>query len=869
MLTKDDPQVPAELRGPVPQQGPFKLLNSLDEAPAQQPPHFKRHLLRPEQLRSLAWMLAREGFESGAGEDVDLDIRDARGEQEPFVLEWRQLLTDARTSYSVDLRAKASYIVRGGILADRVGFGKTATTIGLIDATKHYPAPSVPRPENGSFIPAKGTLVIVPSNLLDQWAQEISKFVWDGSRLAGVNSGWAPGRTKQGCPLKVLTISTVSPLRLLTAGELAEADVVLVSYRLLFSRIYQERRENLAGGTSLASLMQCTRKLMSGDLMIGSGDKARMASSKTLVFPLLEMFWWRRVVFDEFHELESFQGDKQVILQHMRAHSRWGLTGTPPIDKIAGVIFMSSLFRCDLPGYLPVEKVPIKKGSRTLVEVPHMQYYEEDRLMRETAARFLDRFARQNTAELPHIALQQHTIPVWLTAAERALYLGEVHDTPEVNLQDEFLSPGKMQVVERLLKLCSHFQAGGGASSESAEVECARVGEEKSRRRAQEHRQLASCCRVLQILKGNAGNETWRKELDEMEASLKAQGRPAVDELAAQEVAAAEESTNDRCRQLAGHRPRDPALAAALAACVDGESGVGSLRHWEAFASTPRSSKETQELLAGQVKEQLENLLTFCSAVASHTYFEKVRRAFVEGWDRERRCCACSEEGLPLTRLAITPCAHAFCLACLRRSVEVHEACSFCRQPLKSTEVRPLEDTVEASHGAREWVQAPPAGSRFRKYGTKLAVLVQKLQELRRQDPAAKAILFVQFDDVKLQVAAALKESGMPTAQLRGSVSQRASVIRDWQEMQDSRTFVLLLSLAESASGTNLTAASHVVFLHPMLASTTERAVAQELQAIGRSRRHGQLRDTLHVWRFVTVGTVEQSITERHQGMIK
>ena len=45
----------------------------------------------------------------------------------------------------------------------------------------------------GYFIPAKATLVIVPSNLLDQWAQEISKFVWDGSRLVALNSGWKPG----------------------------------------------------------------------------------------------------------------------------------------------------------------------------------------------------------------------------------------------------------------------------------------------------------------------------------------------------------------------------------------------------------------------------------------------------------------------------------------------------------------------------------------------------------------------------------------------------------------------------------------------------------------------------------------------------
>jgi len=154
---------------------------------------------------------------------------------------------------------------------------------------------------------------------------------------------------------------------------------------------------------------------------------------------------------------------------------------------------------------------------------------------------------------------------------------------------------------------------------------------------------------------------------------------------------------------------------------------------------------------------------------------------------------------------------------------------------------------------------------KFARFGTKLAVLVHKLHELHQRDATAKAIVFVQFDDLKSQVAAALREGGLVAAQLKGSVSQRATIIRDWQENPDSRTFVLLLSLAESASGTNLTAGSHIVFVHPMLASTEERAAAQELQAIGRAQRHGQRRDTLHVWRFVTAGTLEEPITQRHQ----
>jgi len=52
--------------------------------------------------------------------------------------------------------------------------------------------------------------------------------------------------------------------------------------------------------------------------------------------------------------------------------------------------------------------------------------------------------------------------------------------------------------------------------------------------------------------------------------------------------------------------------------------------------------------------------------------------------------------------------------------------------------------------------------------------------------------------------------------------------------------------------------------MHPMEAATREEAVAFEMQAVGRVRRPGQQRK-IHIWRFVTVGTIEQQITEEHQ----
>lgn len=1010
---------PEDLTGAIPER-PFKLLDNRGDTPAPQPPRFGSQKLRPEQLRSFAWMLSREGHKNS----------DCGGssETEPFIVEWRrhwnpdgvdetendyeQIVEDAevlvrlppnelnedeteirgivksvsspqlvggtqiievqrlaepgklkvaiehvqwagkpmsvgsrvkvrqdvkcpsfgwggvtpvmtgivtkdqidtltvkyvihgnwrgrkvelesadavadensRPHVVVDLRIRACYSVQGGILADKVGYGKTATTIALIDATLDLPPPKVPDEESKCFFPAKGTLIIVPSNLFDQWLSEIAKFLWEGKSIrTGMRQGWSP----KGCPLRIFAPGIVTPLTKVTAEELSEADVVLCSYRLLFSPIYQDRRKELMEGgavQSLASLVEATAGLMSGKVQMRSGRSGDtyVSSWKELQFPVLEQFHWKRVVFDEFHELESFENVQQNSLQHLRSSYRWGLTGTPPVDDNAGVIFMSSLFRTDIPGFLP-------GGAR-----PELTAWESDRLSTETAGRFLDEFARQNTAELPHIRLEEHVVNVQHTLEERALYLGQAHDAPDVNSPGAFESDSNTQALERLLKLCSHFQAIGDNAA-TAKEECERIGEQKERRLVRAKNQVSRCWRAIKVLnsmieagkKGGAKQKSWRVNLTEAEQRLTKEGGNAgtkvMEEATLMNNNATDEDLSTSLDSLDSHWPKDRDLSAHLGIQ---DSKKGYTGQWLAFAKKVLGQPEVIRLLEGQAKEQAANLQEFLDASNSRDFFSRTVLALARDESPEARTCTiCFEEGLPLTQLAITPCAHAFCMSCLKAVVDKLARCSLCNQKLEEKDIRPLAEEVPAAfskideNATGDGSSSCPASNEkasdekdeghLSKYGTKLAALVDKLQELRKDDPSAKVILFVQFDDLKRKVASALSEFGVPAVQLQGSVSQRASVIRDWQHNTSSAAFVLLLSLAQSASGTNLTAANHVVFLHPMLAATPERAVAHEMQAIGRARRHGQRKDVVHVWRFVTTGTVEEALSARHQAEMR
>jgi len=73
----------------------------------------------------------------------------------------------------------------------------------------------------------------------------------------------------------------------------------------------------------------------------------------------------------------------------------------------------------------------------------------------------------------------------------------------------------------------------------------------------------------------------------------------------------------------------------------------------------------------------------------------------------------------------------------------------------------------------------------------------------------------------------------------------------------------LLLNVGmESASGANLTIASHAFFVHPILAESKQLYTALERQAIGRVRRYGQSR-VVHIRRFITEATIDDEIMAR------
>lgn len=221
----------------IPRSGSYRILNNNQEPGAAQPPHFKI-LLRPDQLRSLRWVLSRESDEQTAFPEEEVE------EAILGPLNWR---------------AEAKVIVhrkiRGGILADHVGFGKTAVILGLIDYQHEMDVLEAREPCDNA-IPLKATCIVVPDILFDQWRGEIVRFLGDKYTVLEIDS------------IHILSSTPVKAFQ--------SADIVLVSWTTFTGAPYFKRLEEVAGGP-------CPPKMNSSVRMFEAWSEDVLGSIETQV----------------------------------------------------------------------------------------------------------------------------------------------------------------------------------------------------------------------------------------------------------------------------------------------------------------------------------------------------------------------------------------------------------------------------------------------------------------------------------------------------------------------------------------------------------------------------------------------------------
>lgn len=337
--------------------------------------------LRKEQKRSLHWMINQEA--QNAKPFMNEDVEEATLQQ----LGWR-----------AEVRVRTPQKAFGGVLADEVGYGKTATTLALIDAQMPTAIKCAKEPSVGS-IALKATLIIVSDVLVAQWAREAQKFF----------------RGKY----QVLKIIDPTALAKITVAEFQEADIIVASSITFTRDAYWNKVAALAampqcpnnGGRAFYAWLERansriakhteelkytspkkfhdtlysrldaaendeelhndvpTRRLRGAEYaahakaqqsldqsMVNIESLTKSSSSVLNPFknagtlgklkgPSFLMFLFHRLVVDEY----TYVNEKiYACITSLKAKNRWVLSGTPPLDDFADIHTIASFLNVRL-----------------------------------------------------------------------------------------------------------------------------------------------------------------------------------------------------------------------------------------------------------------------------------------------------------------------------------------------------------------------------------------------------------------------------------------------------------------------------------------------------------------------------------------
>ena len=147
---------------------------------------------------------------------------------------------------------------------------------------------------------------------------------------------------------------------------------------------------------------------------------------------------------------------------------------------------------------------------------------------------------------------------------------------------------------------------------------------------------------------------------------------------------------------------------------------------------------------------------------------------------------------------------------------------------------------------------------------TKVNALLSNIRELRRSEPAFRAVVFTQYIPVHKACVEALSHEGLLVYEFNGSTSaqSRDSAIRNFQNQADGKPAVFVITLRSGNVGITLTAASVVYLMEPSIDP------AAEVQAAGRIHRLGQTK-AVHVKKFVFKNSIESNIVDLHKEIVE
>jgi SWI/SNF-related matrix-associated actin-dependent regulator of chromatin subfamily A3 len=218
----------------------------------------------------------------------------------------------------------------------------------------------------------------------------------------------------------------------------------------------------------------------------------------------------------------------------------------------------------------------------------------------------------------------------------------------------------------------------------------------------------------------------------------------------------------------------------------------------------------------------------------------------------EENCVICFDT---MENPVLTKCGHIFCKECILQSMKFQSVCPQCRNKLSGEQFYSLEKPKNVN-------KVEQVNPFIKKYGSKLGKLIIMIRKLTI-DENSKIIVFSQWDSMLSLIGTSLADNGIENTFIKGNVYARNNAISKFRlgvdsQGKESNSNVIMLSLENAASGTNLTEADYIFFVEPINKSKNEIS-AIEGQAIGRVCRIGQ-KNKVKIIRIITKDTIEEEI---------
>ncbi|KAF9883832.1 hypothetical protein FE257_002769 [Aspergillus nanangensis] len=620
--------------------------------------------------------------------------------------------------------------------------------------------------------------------------------------------------------------------------------------------------------------------------------------------PLLHAFMFNRLVIDEFTYANP---DRLNPLLALQAHSRWVLSGTPPLNDFADVKTIAPFLDIHLGIDYDDEqsqnkRIKIIRKQRSDAETfqsfqpPRSEAWHRHR--HEIAQRFLHQFARKNVAEIDEIPSTEHIVLVSQSPAEKAIYLELYKQLMTCNRQlrrsgrgkvssdqlerlDEIIS-NSSTAEEALVKRCSSIALHGrweGGKPEATTCKSLMEIREKQladlKKAVREKLKLAAwvyCACDLKYEKFHKFIESvLRHDFGDMEVTQEAY--PLIKQ-------AIRTSQGDDWKMFFVH----PCSASPD---DDLPEKMGGLTAEQAEPDTPtglkgrKGAKAERTTPAGKCKSSQETRITLPKKPTQPMEFEPVLREatsslrglFVEWVLRVRalrflrtvrlvqagsgfpQCDGCEVKPIAIGDVHILgSCGHSLCCKCIVQTCEKEEcAVEGCRGSGKKFNI------IDASTLGRDEDRDTVYG------GSKLDRLVGIIHAVAAEE---RALLFIQYPELMEIASKALDLAGIKHTMISSADRKSIQKIERFQKNSFGEDKVLILNLgSEMAAGLNLQCANHVIFISPMLAQTQYDYDSAMTQAIGRCRRYGQTRH-VHVYHILAKATIDVNIFQDHRDKV-